>query len=298
MRSVESTSFEYQVADCWDEAVELLTLWQGEGKILAGGQSLVPMLNLRLMAPVALIDINPIGRQEPYVEGAELVIPALARHTDVLASPVVRQHCPLLSHAIGLVGNVRVRNRGTFGGSIAHADPTGEIPCAVLVTGGRIIVQGPRGRRSIEAQDFFLTYLTTAAEPDEVVTEVRIPVRRPGVGWGFEEKMGRYSDFATVEAAAQVACNPRTREIESVSVVLGGVADRPLALPQNLVHSLMGQAGDVDEIRGVAEAAAESVEPESDVHASADHRKHLTRVLTQRALTEAVSSAQSEGASS
>lgn len=291
MTVIESTTFEYQVADCWEEAVELLALWGGEAKILAGGQSLVPMMNLRLTAPGALIDITPIKSDGPYVDGDDLVIPAMTKHADMLRSPLVRQHCPLLTQAISLVGNVRVRNRGTFGGSLAHADPTGEIPCSVLAAGGRITLQGPRGTRVVHAGDFFVTYLTTAAEPDEVVTEVRIPLRGSNTRWSFEEHVRRFSDFATVEVAVAADLAADGRTVDRLDVVLGGVADRPLSLDGDLLAPLVGAAVGADAVRRVAEGAAQCIDPESDVHASADYRRRLTRVLTERALTRALDAA-------
>jgi len=288
MTVIESTTFEYQVADCWDEAVELLTLWAGEAKILAGGQSLVPMMNLRLTAPGALIDISRIRSDGPYLDGDDLVIPAMTRHADVLGSPLVRQHCPLLTRAVSLVGNVRVRNRGTFGGSLAHADPTGEIPCSVLAAGGRITLQGPRGTRVVSAGDFFVTYLTTAAEPDEVLTEARIPLRGPNTRWSFEEQVRRFSDFATVEVAVAADLAADGHTVDRLDVVLGGVADRPLSLDRDMLAPLVGVSAGTDAVRRVAEAAAQGIDPESDVHASADYRRRLTRVLTERALTRAL----------
>ncbi|MGH3360729.1 MAG: FAD binding domain-containing protein [Nocardioidaceae bacterium] len=290
MTAVESEPFEYQVADCWEEAVELLTVWRGEAKILAGGQSLVPMLNLRLAAPAALLDITPIRAEPPYVDGHELVIPATTRHVDVLRSPLVREHCPLLGHAVGLVGNVRVRNRGTIGGSIAHADPTGEIPCTVLASGGRVVLQGPNGTRAVDAADFFITYLTTAAEPDEVVTEIRLPVAPPNGAWAFDEHVRRYSDFATVEVAVSGETADDGRTVRAATVVIGGVADRPLRLSDETLAPLVGSTGGADPVARVARAASDSVSPESDVHASGDYRRRLTRVLAERTLLRAFGS--------
>jgi CO/xanthine dehydrogenase FAD-binding subunit len=283
---LQGTTFEYQQADCWEEAVELLTLWRGEGKILAGGQSLVPMLNLRLAAPAALIDITPIRSAGPYLEGDELVIPATTRHVDVVRSALVQQHCPLLTRAVGLVGNVRVRNRGTVGGSLAHADPTGEIPCTVLACNGRIVLQGPNGSRSVDGADFFRTYLTTATAPDEVVTQVRLPVAGSHSGWGFEEKVRRFSDFATVEVAVAGNLDPDHQAFENVTVVLGGVADVPFTLPDSVIEPLRGETART-QLQGVAAQAAEAVNPESDVHASGEYRRHLVRVLTERTLLRA-----------
>lgn len=283
-----SPPFEYQFADSWAEAVELLGNWGDEGKILAGGQSLVPMLNLRLAHPAALIDVNPIGPAEPAVDGDVLVLPALTRHQTVLRSDLVRVHCPLLPAAVALVGNVRVRARGTIGGSVCHADPTGEIPCVVSALRGRVVVQGPAGRRTVDADDFFLTYLTTALEPGEVVTEVRLPVRAPGEGWAFAETVRRASDFATVEVAAVVRMADNGRAVTDARVVLGGVADRPFVLRDDVLAPLFTDAPSTQRISHVGDAAADVVQPESDVHATADYRRRLTSVLTRRALTEAV----------
>ncbi len=295
MTVIEDTGFEYQVADCWEEAIELLSLWGGEGKIIAGGQSLVPMMNLRLAAPSALIDVGAIHSRGPYIEDDELVVPATTRHVEVVRSPLVRQHCPMLSRAVSLVGNVRVRNRGTFGGSIAHADPTGEIPCTVLACGGRITLQGPAGQRVIDAGDFFVTYLTTVASPDEVVTEVRVPLRPSHQHWAFEEKVRRFSDFATVEVATAIDLSRDNKTVEGVSLVLGGVAERPLALQHELLEPLIGSSGDPDAIRQVANAAEDHVSPESDVHATGAYRRRLTRVLVERTLTQALHRTPTEG---
>jgi CO/xanthine dehydrogenase FAD-binding subunit len=287
--------FEYQTADCWEEAVELLQTWGEEGKVLAGGQSLVPMLNLRIARPEALIDINPITAPEPALDGDTLVLHALTRHQTLLRSPLVREHCPLLPAGVAHLGNVRVRARGTVGGSLSHADPTGEIPCAVLAMGGRITARGPGGERVIAADDFFETYLTTALEEGELLTEVRIPVRGPREGWAFQEKVRRASDFATVEVAATV----RLAEDDTVAearMVLGGVADRPLLLDRATLAPLLdGGTGAEDELRAVGRAAAAGIDPESDVHASGAYRKRLTEVLTRRTLAEAIGRAREDG---
>lgn len=280
----QPTSFEYQRADSWEEAVELLRIWEGEAKIIAGGQSLVPMLNLRLTQPAALIDVNGIGDQGgPRVDdegGATvLVIPALTRHRTILTSPVIAEHAPLLQHAARLVGNVRVRNRGTFGGSIAHADPTGELPCSVLALGGAVRLQSPRGTRDVPITEFFHTYLTTATEDDEVVTEIRIP-SAAGESWGFEEVTRRFSDFATVSVAAHVRDG-------RPSVVLGGVADRPIRVDDELLAGV--DVGDAATLDAAGTVIADSVDPETDVHASADYRRRLVRVLVGRALSTALS---------
>jgi CO/xanthine dehydrogenase FAD-binding subunit len=277
-----ATCFEYQRAESWADAVELLELWDGEAKILAGGQSLVPMLNLRLAFPAALIDVNPIPAVDPRVDGDHLVIDANTRHRTLTTSDAVRTHAPLLAHAVRFVGNVRVRNRGTFGGSLAHADPTAEIASITLALGGEIVVLGPAGERSIPADDFFVTYLTTAAEPNEVVTGARLPVAGDA-GWGFHEVVRRYSDFATVSVSVLAragASGPRLR------VVLGGVADRPVLVDDQLLEPALSDPGHPDRARESAEAIAAALDPDTDLHATADYRRRLVAVHTRRLLEQ------------
>ncbi len=279
-----ATCFEYQRAESWADAVELLGLWDGEAKILAGGQSLVPMLNLRLAFPAALIDVNPIAARDPRVEGDHLVIDANTRHRVLTTSAAVRTHAPLLAHAVQFVGNVRVRNRGTFGGSLAHADPTAEIASITLAMGGEITVLGPAGERSVAADDFFVTYLTTAMDSGEVVTGVRLPLAGDA-RWGFHEVVRRYSDFATVSVS--VLAHPGDAGAPSpLRVVLGGVADRPVLVDQHLLAPALSDPGHPDRIRESAEAIAASLDPDSDLHGSADYRRRLVAVHTRRLLEQ------------
>lgn len=277
-----ATCFEYQRAESWADAVDLLGLWQGEAKILAGGQSLVPMLNLRLAFPAALIDVNQVPAADPRVEGGHLVIDATTRHRVLTASEVVRTHAPLLAHAVSFVGTVRVRNRGTFGGSLSHADPTAEIAAATLAMGGEIIALGPAGERSIPVEDFFVTYLTTALEPVEVVIGARLPASGDA-RWGFHEVVRRYSDFATVSVS--VIARPSTTEgPPELRVVLGGVADKPLLVDRELLEPALNAPGDPDRIRESADSIALSLEPDTDLHATADYRRRLVAVHTRRLL--------------
>lgn len=277
MTVTAATCFEYQRAESWNDAIELLELWNGEAKILAGGQSLIPMLNLRLAAPAALIDINPIAAGEPRVEGGHVVIDANTRHRTLATSEVVRIHAPLLAHAVQFVGNVRVRNRGTFGGTLAHADPTGEIAAVTMAMGGEIIVQGPAGTRTIPADEFFITYLTTVAEPNEVIVGGRVPVGNGG-RWGFHEVVRRYSDFATVSVTVMA------RSATDVRVVLGGVAVRPLLVDRDLLAPALADPGNPDRARESAEAIAASLDPDSDLHGTADYRRRVVAVHTRRLL--------------
>ena len=285
--------FEYQTASCWEEAVELAGTWGDDGMVLAGGQSLVPMINLRLARPAALIDINPIPAPEPCIDGGMLIIPALTRHQQLLRSSVVRENCPLLPAAVAHVGNVRVRARGTIGGSVSHADPAGEIPCVIAALDGQIVAQGPHGRRIIDAADFFVTYLTTALQEGELVTEVRLPVRGRRDGSAFGEKVRRASDFAMVEVAATVRLADDGRTVTRARAAVGGVTDRPFSLGARMLAPLVGGTGTEEELGAVGAAAAGSVSPESDVHASGAYRKRLTDVLTRRTLAAAIANARS-----
>jgi CO/xanthine dehydrogenase FAD-binding subunit len=281
-----ATIFEYQRAETWADAVELLGIWDGEAKILAGGQSLIPMLNLRLTFPGALIDVNPIAAADPRVENGQLVIDANTRHRAVATSPVVRAHAPLLAHAIQFVGNVRVRNRGTFGGSLAHADPTAEIAAVALAMGGEVVALGPQGERTIPVDDFFITYLTTAIEPDEVVVGARLPIA-DNARWAFHEVVRRYSDFATVSVTA--LARPTAGGPPNLRVVLGGVADRPIVVARELLEPALNAPGDPDRARESAEAIAQSLDPETDLHATADYRRRLVAVHTRRLLQQVLS---------
>ena len=282
-----ATCFEYQRAESWADAVELLGLWGGEAKILAGGQSLIPMLNLRLAFPAALIDVNPVSAADPRVEGDHLVIDANTRHRVLTTSDTVRTHAPLLAHAVRFVGNVRVRNRGTVGGSLAHADPTAEIAAITLAMGGEIVLQGPAGERNVAAEDFFVTYLTTAMEPHEVVTGARLLVAG-NARWGFHEVVRRYSDFATVSVSV-VARSAAQGRAPQLRVVLGGVADRPILVDQDLLEPMLGDPGNPARARASAEAIAASLDPESDLHATADYRRRLVAVHTRRLLEQVLS---------
>lgn len=274
--------FEYQRAETWADAVELLGIWDGEAKILAGGQSLIPMLNLRLAFPEALIDINPIPAACPHLDGGYLVIDANTRHSAVASSQVVREHAPLLAHAIEFIGNVRVRNRGTIGGSLAHADPTAEIPAVVLAMQGQIVVLGPQGERTIPAEEFFVTYLTTAIEPDELIVGVRLPVAGHA-RWRFHEVVRRYSDFATVSVSVIAHQGMGWTDLR---VVIGGVADRPILVDSAHLAPALSAPGASAQAKESADAIVSSLDPETDLHATADYRRRLVAVHTRRLLQD------------
>jgi CO/xanthine dehydrogenase FAD-binding subunit len=304
-------AFEYVAAGGYDEAVRLLADGGDEAKILAGGQSLMPMLNLRLAHPELLIDINAADDRQPSVADGMLVLPALTRHRVLLEHDLVRRHCPLLAAAVRHVGNVRVRNRGTVGGSLAHADPTSEIGSCALATGARVIARGPGGDRTLPASELFIGYWTTALAESEIITDVLIPVGRPRQGWSFQEMVRRTSDFAIVAVAALVELDEEADTIAAARVALAGVADRVMLAGPDLLTGLTGATlaggtgagstgpgstgagstgagGSGDDAAGAAAALiAGGLDPVDDVHASGEYRRRLVRVLTARALREA-----------
>jgi carbon-monoxide dehydrogenase medium subunit len=288
--------FDYIAVGDFAEAVACLAEHGDDAKILAGGQSLMPMLNLRLARPALLVDINAADTREPAVDAGQLRLPSLTRHRVLLGHPLVRQHCPLLAQAVWHVGNVRVRNRGTIGGSLAHADPTSEIGACALALGARVVVRGPAGTRVIAADDLFVSYYTTSLAEPEVITDVLVPVTGLRQGWSFQEMVRRTSDFAIVAAAAWLELAPGSDVIAAARVALAGVADRVLLASPRLLGSLVGTAPTAAELAAVATAMAEGVEPARDVHASAGYRRRLIRVLGARALAEAFTRAQGRAA--
>jgi aerobic carbon-monoxide dehydrogenase medium subunit len=279
--------FEYMSVASYDEAVDALLEHGDEAKVIAGGQSLVPMMNLRLVRPSVLIDINAVDARLPETEGSTLRLPGLTRHRTLLEDSLVRRHCPLLAEAVRHVGNVRVRTRGTIGGSLAHADPTAEIGASVLVLDARVVTQGPSGLRTLAARELFVSYLTTTLAPAEIITEVLVPTTRSRQGWGFREMVRRSSDLAIVAVAARADLEEGDDVTRSVEVSLAGVADRVLLVEPALLADLVGTAPDEATIGRVATAVADSVRPASDVHASAEYRRRLVGVLTRRALRDA-----------
>jgi aerobic carbon-monoxide dehydrogenase medium subunit len=285
-----ASAFEYAPAASYDEAVRLLAGARGEAKVLAGGQSLMPMLNLRLARPDLLIDINPADQREPSLDGNNLRLPALTRHRVLLEHDLVRRGCPLLAEAVRYVGNVRVCNRGTIGGSLAHADPASEIGCCALASGAQVVVRGPaedgQSDRTVPVSDLFAGYWATTLAESEIITDVLIPAAAPGTGWSFHEMARRTSDFAIVAVAVTVNLAERNGAIAAAHVALAGVADRVVLAGPELTAGLMGSTADED-LDAAAARIAERLEPASDVHASGAYRRRLARVLTARALRQA-----------
>jgi aerobic carbon-monoxide dehydrogenase medium subunit len=285
-----AASFRYERVATFEEAVQALHERGEEAKVLAGGQSLVPMLNLRLARPEWLIDINPVGAGPIEDHGGYLHLPALTRHRTIEESELVARCCPILAEAAAHVGNVRTRTRGTIGGSLAHADPAGELPCVAVGLGAELTVQGPHGTREVAAGDLLVSYLTTTLAPDEVVTEVRVPTLGPRSGWSFLEMTRRASDWMVVGVAALVEVDAEGA-VTAASVALGGVAERPWPVPAEALADLLGAAPEPALLTGVAERAAATLHPDDDVHASGAYRRRLAAVLGRRALAQAAARA-------
>ncbi len=294
--------FRYARAGSLAEATALLAAGHGETKLLAGGQSLVPMLNMRLVRPAVLLDLNGLRELEgiaPTPDGG-LRIGALTRHAALASSPAVHERAPLLAAAARHVGHAAIRNQGTLGGSVAHADPAAELPAALVALDAQLRATGPRGTRVISASEFFRGLLTTALEADEILTEVHVPVQ--DTGWGFVEIARRPGDFALAGVAAVVRTRgPLTlpsppfggeRELgpvgcESARLVGFGVGDRPLRL-HGAERRLTGALLDVKTAAEAGAAAGPDCDPPADVHGSAEYRRHLATVLTERALLQAL----------
>lgn len=280
-----ASPFEYAVASSWEEAVRLLAEGGDEAKVIAGGQSLVPMMTLRLATPRMLVDVNRASAAQIEQVDGHLLIPALTRHAELERSPVIRRLSPILARAAGHIGNIRVRHRGTIGGSFAHADPAAELPTVALALQASIHVRGPGGERKIDASEFFVTHFTTALEPGEVVTGVEVPVIPEGRGWAFVELARRVGDFALVEAAALIDFDDRGRCV-AVRLALGAVGERPVDA-SDLAAPLIGAKPEDPAIGEVAKEASRSVEPSDAVHGSADYRREMVEVVVTRALREA-----------
>jgi CO/xanthine dehydrogenase FAD-binding subunit len=291
---VYAAPFDYAAAGSWAEAVDLLRQGGEEAKVIAGGQSLIPMMTLRLATPGLLVDVN--GADESRIQRHEgrIVISAVTRHADLERSPVLAADCPMLAEAASLVGNVRVRHRGTIGGTLAHADPGAEIPCAALVLGADITTLGPDGERRVPAADFFDTYYTTALGIAEVVTAVEIPVPPKRAGWSFLELLRRASDFAVVAVAALVTLDEGGRCAEA-RLAAAGVGERPVDLSE-AARALVGERVEDPAVREAGRLAAAAVEPSASVHASSGYRRAMLEVFVRRAVLQAAERARGTAA--
>jgi carbon-monoxide dehydrogenase medium subunit len=268
-----------------EEALALLAEHGDDAKVIAGGQSLVPMLNFRLAAPAVLVDLNQVPALARIDVADGLVrVGALCLQRDLEHHAAALDACPLLRLALPFVGHVATRNRGTVGGSIAHADAAAELPLLLQTLAGDVEVTGRSGARLVPADEFFVSHLTSCLEPDEIVTEVQFPVTGAGWGSGFAEVAPRHGDYAV----CAVACALRVADGVVAEARLGAaaVSDRPLRL-QAAERALVGSRGESAAFEGAAGEARDAVDPSDGMHASAEYRRHLTGVLTRRAAQRA-----------
>jgi CO/xanthine dehydrogenase FAD-binding subunit len=285
---MKAADFEYRCASSIAEACQLLAGAKGEGRLVAGGQTLVPLLAMRLARPALLIDINRITtlRGIELRDGA-VAVKACTTQSDTLASKIIQEHFPLVAKALSHVGHVQTRNRGTIGGSLANADPVAEICMASLALDCEFIAQGPQSQRMLASEAFFQGAMTTALHPEECLTEIRFPLwQKPGhIGTSFQEVSIRRSDFALVAAAVQGLFD-ESGECRRIAIVVGGCSGAPLrchAVADCLVGTRLGE-------RALSEAMdllQNSITPQSDLHASAEYRRRVVDALLRRAVLEA-----------
>jgi aerobic carbon-monoxide dehydrogenase medium subunit len=284
--AMPAAPFEYHAPSTLQEAIALLTQYNGEAKILAGGHSLLPIMNLRLAQPKALIDISKIpGLSGIREDNGSIVIGAMTTHYLVESSSLLKQKVPILPETAAVIGDVQVRNRGTIGGSIAHADPAGDLPGTAVALDLQLKAVGPRGERSLRAREFFVDILTTALQPDEILTEIRVPAMAPRTGSAYEKFPNPASRYAIVGAAAVVTLDSNG-VCQKASVGLNGVTGTPVAAV-GVEQALVGQRVNAQSIQEASAKAADGLEPLGDIFASATYRAHLACVFTKRALTRA-----------
>jgi aerobic carbon-monoxide dehydrogenase medium subunit len=278
--------FDYVRAESVEHAVSALAEHGDEAKVLAGGQSLLPLMRLRLATPEFVVDIGRLGELRGVREdGDALVIGAMTTHHEVMNDELIRQHARLLAEATATVADPAVRHRGTFGGSLAHADPAGDLPAVALALGAEMVAHGPNGRRSIPAAEFFVDYLETALSPDEILVEVRVP--KLGSGWGFRyEKLHRVAQAWAIVGVA-VAVRRDDGSIAEARIGLTNMGPTPLRASA-VEQALAGVAASDDAgLARAAERAAEGTSPPTDLNGQADYRQHLAGVLTRRAVRHA-----------
>ncbi len=288
------SAFQYERATTVDEAISLLDRHGESAKLIAGGHSLLPIMKLRLAEPERLIDIGRISAlQGARAEGDELVIGALTTHHQVATDEAVRSMAPLLADTASRVGDRQVRNRGTIGGALAHADAAADYPAAILALDATLVAKGSQRERRIPARDFFVDFLTTALASNEVLTEIRIAASAAGHGWSYQKLANQASGYAIVGVAAILVLDERgsCKDIRIGVTGTAAVAWRADATEA----ALRGQTLDAGSVDSAARLVTEGIEPLDDLHGSAEYRRRVTQGLTRRAILEAAERAQAQG---
>jgi aerobic carbon-monoxide dehydrogenase medium subunit len=284
-------AFEYHAPKTLDEALRLVQRHGDEAKLLAGGHSLLPLMKLRLAVPRYVIDIGHL-RGMSYIreEDGQIAVGALTTHAEIEQSSLLALKCPLLPETAAHIGDVQVRNRGTIGGSLAHADPGADYPAAILALDAEIIAANSSGTRAIPARDFFVDMLTTQLHPGEILTQIRIAPRREQSGVAYEKLPQPASGFAIVGVAANILLAKGGKTIEQAAIGITGLAAKAFRA-EAVERALVGKAASEKAVDDASRNAAQGVEPLSDLHASAEYRREMARVFTRRAITRAVQAA-------
>lgn len=284
---MKPAAFAYSRPGTIEEALEILQRHAPEARLLAGGQSLVPLMNFRLARPEHVVDLNAISElSRVRLDNGTLVLGAMVRQSTIEDSELVARSCPLLVEATRFIGHRTIRNRGTVGGSLAHADPAAEYPAVLAALGGEVVVRDTKSERVVPASELFLTVCTTSLAPDELLTEVRLPSMPPRTGWAFTELSRRFGDYALVGAATVVTLG-RDGRCKNARIALVGVGDTPIRC-QDAESLLTGKQLNPDAIAQAAAECSAAADPEDDVHASATYKKAMVSVFVQRALGQAL----------
>lgn len=285
--------FDYHVPCELEEALALMEQYGNDAKVLAGGQSLVPAMNFRLARPSVLVDLNNLS-QLSYIVRTEtdgLRVGAMTRQRSVERSHLVKECSPLTFHTMPYIAHVQIRNRGTFGGSIAHADPAAELPAVAVTLNAKLKLERKGGSRWVNAEDFYIALFTTELMPQEIITEVELPPLLRRTGWSVHEVSRRQGDYAIAGAVATVTLNDKGA-CEQARLIYFSVGDGPI-IAHHAARLLSGQIPTAEAIEEAAYAAAQQdIDPITDIHASAEYRRHLVKVLTQKVLADAISKAQ------
>ncbi len=278
-------AFDYVRPATVEEALQALAAGGEDAKILAGGQSLIPVMRLRLAAPSTVVDLTRVaGLRGVREDGEALVIGAMTTHSDVLSDPLIARFAPLIAQATATVADRQVRHRGTFGGALAHADPAGDLAAVALALDAEFVLAGPGGRRTVPAREFFVDYLTTALTEDEILVEIRVP--KLAGQWGMHyEKFNRVAQAWSIVAVA-AAVRREDGHIAEARIGLTNMGPTPLRATAT-EQALAGAVAGAGEIAEAARSAAEGTAPSDDLNARADYRRHLTQVLTRRAVVAA-----------
>jgi CO/xanthine dehydrogenase FAD-binding subunit len=280
---MKPASFEYYDPTTLDEALDLMSRFGEEGRPLAGGQSLVPLMNCRLLRPAHLIDLNGVTELSYLkTENGVLRIGATTRQRALERSPDIAEHWPLLRDATAFIGHIQIRNRGTVGGSLAHAFPSAELPVSMVALDASFHLQSKSSQRTLRAEDFFLSYMTTVLEPEELLAEIRVPLLPANTGWSYQEVSRRHGDFALAGAASVIALDSNAN-IHHARITLTGAT--PIRA-HKVEEWLLGQKPSEALFRDAARRATQKLEQDSDIHASAEYRRSVCEALARRALTQ------------